>query len=152
MRWTDIPEANGLGHPSAGRPDDADAAVTQFEIGGRAPQQIGGNCKDLLLQASARVVDRRLHRCSAASRDHLRGIVGAKDVVSPRQKAFLHEAARFDTSRLVVIAFRCRSCAMTKQAGRNANVGRGPIIRKRSVNGSLAPVSLIAHVTPSGFS
>jgi hypothetical protein len=46
------------------------------------------------------------------------------DVVSPRQKEFLHEAARFDTACLVVIAFRCRSGAMPEQAGRNANVGR----------------------------
>jgi hypothetical protein len=36
----------------------------------------------------------------------------------------LHEAARFDTARLVVIAFCRRSGAMTKQAGRGANVSR----------------------------
>src|SRR5882757_7687650 len=36
----------------------------------------------------------------------------------------LHEAARFDTPRLVVIAFCSRSSAMTEQAGGNANVGR----------------------------
>ena len=135
MRWADMPEANGLGHPSAGRPNDADAAVTQFEIGGCEPQEIGGNRKDLLLQASARVVDRRLHRCSAASRDRLHGIVDAEDVVTPRQKGFLHKAARFDTARLIVIAFRCRSCAMTEQAGRNANVAR--VVDRKARDGAI---------------
>ena len=36
----------------------------------------------------------------------------------------LHEVARFDTARLVVIAFCSRSSAMTEQTGGNANVGR----------------------------
>ena len=36
----------------------------------------------------------------------------------------LHDAARLDTARLVVIAFCSRSGAMTEQAGGNANVGR----------------------------
>src|SRR5580704_910349 len=36
----------------------------------------------------------------------------------------LHEAARFDAARLVVIALCCRSVAMTEQTGGNANVGR----------------------------
>ena len=37
-----------------------------------------------------------------AAPDRIRGIDGAEDAVSPRQKDFLHEAARFDTARLVV--------------------------------------------------
>ena len=36
----------------------------------------------------------------------------------------LHEAARFDTVRLVIIAFGRRAGAMTEQTGGNANVGR----------------------------
>ena len=52
---------------------------------------------------------------------HYRGIVGTEDAVPPRQKGFLHEPARFDTARLVVIAFCCRSCAMTEQVGRVVN-------------------------------
>jgi hypothetical protein len=36
----------------------------------------------------------------------------------------LHDAARLDAARLVVIAFRSRSGAMTEQAGGNADVGR----------------------------
>src|SRR5271166_6224684 len=60
-------------------------------------------------------VDRRLHRCSAASRDCISGIDGAEDVVTPQQEGFLHEAARFDTARLIIIAFCCRSSAMTQQ-------------------------------------
>ena len=80
--------------------------------------------KNILPQVRGRVVDRRLHRSSATSRDRLHGIVDAEDVVTPRQKGFLHKAARFDTARLVVIAFCCRSGAMTEQTGRNADVGR----------------------------
>jgi hypothetical protein len=69
------------------------------------------------------VVDYRLHRWSAASRDRIRGIVGTENVATPpRQKELLHEAARFDTARLVVTAFRRRSSAMTKQAGSDPNV------------------------------
>ena len=36
----------------------------------------------------------------------------------------LHEAARFDAARLVVIAFCSRSGEMIEQTGGNANVGR----------------------------
>jgi hypothetical protein len=42
------------------------------------------------------VVDRRL-RCCLRITDRIRGIVGVEDVVSARQKGFLHEAVRFDT-------------------------------------------------------
>src|SRR5689334_22065492 len=42
--------------------------------------------KNILPQVRGRVVDRRLHRSSATSRDRLHGIVDAEDVVTPRQK------------------------------------------------------------------
>jgi hypothetical protein len=44
--------------------------------------------------------------------------------ITPCQKRFLHETARFDTARLIVIAFGRRSAAMAKQAGCNANMCR----------------------------
>jgi integrase/recombinase XerD len=53
---------------------------------------------------------RRPHRPvvgSAASRDRIWVIDSAANIVAtPRQKGFLHETARFDTARLVIIAFR----------------------------------------------
>jgi len=67
--------------------------------------QIGGNRKDLLPQASTCMVDRRLRCCSAASRDRIGGIDGTEEVVTSRPKVLLHEMARFDTARLIVIAF-----------------------------------------------
>ena len=63
VRKADIREANCLGHRAARALNDAAA---QFEIGGRAAQQIGGNRKDALPQLSARAVDRRL-RCRSAA-------------------------------------------------------------------------------------
>lgn len=58
----------------------------------------------------------RLAVHSAPSRDRIRGL-GAEEVVTPRQQGFLHEPARFDTARLVIVAFRRRSGAMTEHAG-----------------------------------
>src|SRR6202011_5764403 len=52
-----------------GHPDDADTAVAQFDIGRRALQEIGGYRKDLLPQASARMMDRR-RRCDRAAAGH----------------------------------------------------------------------------------
>jgi hypothetical protein len=52
------------------------------------------------------------------------GIDDASIVMPERQKMVLHEAARFDPARLVVIAFDRRSGAMTEQTGGNTNVGR----------------------------
>ena len=60
----------------------------------------------------------------AISRHLLFRIDGASTVTPERQKIVLHEAARFETARLVVIALCCRSVAMTEQTGGNANVGR----------------------------
>jgi hypothetical protein len=51
-------------------------------------------------------------------------IDGASTVMPERQKIVLHEAARFDAARLVVISFCSRSSAMTEQTGGNANVRR----------------------------
>ena len=104
-----IREANGLGHRAALGAQRRRHRLRQFEIGGRAAEQIGGNRKDLLRKAGARVVDLHPRCCSAALRDRVCGIVGAEDVVSPRQKGFLHKAARFDPARLVVVAFCSRS-------------------------------------------
>ena len=52
------------------------------------------------------------------------GIAGAEHAITSRQKEFLHETARFDTARLVVIAFCCRSGAMTEQTGRDPDMRR----------------------------
>ena len=71
----------------------------------------------------------------AALEDSIRGIDGAEDDVTPLQERFLHEAARFDTARSVVIAFRCRSCAMTEQTGRNANVTR--VVDRKARDGAI---------------
>jgi hypothetical protein len=48
----------------------------------------------------------------------------AEYAIPPCQKGFLHEAARFDTARLVVITFSRRSAAMTKQSRGDANMCR----------------------------
>jgi hypothetical protein len=87
------------------------------------------------------VADRRLHRYSAASQESISGVGGVENVVRRRQKGFLHEGARFDTARLIVMAFGCRSGATTEQTGRDANVSR---VVDRYGGGSTNPHTRIA--------
>ena len=99
----------------AGYADDADAAIAQFEVGGSAFEDIGGDREDLLAQPLAGVVDRRRHGDRAAARHRAEA---HRDRPPYRRARRRHPRARPSSDR--------------RRSGRRSSPCPGPAGRRRT--------------------